>query len=49
MKTKTKRDEEKRAKVVAILLEASQAWDVSPKGTIELKLIEKLADDILNL
>jgi hypothetical protein len=46
---KKKKDENKREKVIDILKRAARAWDVDPKGTMELKLIERLADEILNL
>jgi len=46
---KTIKVDNKREKVLDILKKAAQAWDVAPKGTIELKLLEKLTTDILAL
>jgi len=39
----------KRDKVLSILLRATQAWDVSPRGTVEAGTLNKLADEMLKL
>ncbi len=49
MKLKIKKTDKKREKVIDILKKAAEAWDVAPKGTIELKILDRLADDILEL
>ena len=38
-----------KEKVLSILREATTAWDVYPRGTIDSGKINKLADDILCL
>jgi len=44
-KTKTN----KKEKVLDILRRATQAWDVTPRGTVISGILDKLADEIIKL
>jgi len=47
MPKKTKVD--KKVKVLDVLRRATLAWDVSPRGTREEGVLDKLADEILEI
>lgn len=46
---KEKVKQPKKEKVLDVLKRATQAWDVSPRGTVESGVLDKLADELLKL